>query len=304
MNMKEIKNINSIEQYNEYFGVETLHPLVTVIEGNKGKPLHYCLKRFNFFSIVLKDTTCGVLKYGRSIYDYQKGTLLFTAPGQVMGSEDDGLLHQPEGWALAFHPELLRGTLLADIMNQYSYFSYNANEALHLSENERNIIVDCMQKIREELMIPTDKHSKALIVDNIKLFLDNCIRFYDRQFIMRENLNSDLLARFELLLNNYFNSQLPLTQGLPTVKYCADQLCLSTNYFSDLLKKETGLSANKHIQQRILDTAMNRLAGSNKPISEISYEIGFQYPQHFARWFKLHKGITPDEYRKKYKKSI
>lgn len=298
--MTEIRHINSIEEYNDYFGVETLHPLVTVIEGKNGKPLHYCRKYFSFYSIILKDTMCGNLKYGRSIYDYQKGAMLFIAPGQVMGSEDDGEKHQPEGWILAFHPELLRGTPLANIMRDYSYFSYNANEALHLSEQERTTIIGCLEDIRKELQCPIDKHSRAIIVDKIKLFLDYCIRFYDRQFITRENMNSDLLARFELLINNYFQSRLPLTDGLPTVKYCAEKLCLSTNYFSDLLKKETGLSASKHIQQKVLEIAKDRLCGSGKSISEIADDMGFLYPQHFSRWFKKQVGCTPNEYRVKY----
>ena len=295
--MAQVRHINSIEEYNEYFGVETLHPLVTVIEGRKGKLLHYCPKCFNFYSIILKDVSSGSLKYGRSVYDYQNGAMIFIAPGQVMGSADDGKLHQPEGWILAFHPELLRGTSLANIMQDYSYFSYNANEALHLSEQERNTIVECMEKIRQELQGPVDKYSKKLIVDNIKLFLDYCIRFYDRQFIMRENQNSDLLARFELLLGSYFNSHLPLTEGLPTVQYCAKELSLSTNYFSDLLKKETGLSASKHIQMKILEIAKDKLFDGNKTISQIAYEMGFQYPQHFSRWFKKLEGQTPNEYR-------
>ena len=295
--MEDVKHIHSIEEYNKYFGVETLHPLVTVIEGRKGKPLHFCKKYFNFYSIILKDVSCGSLKYGRSIYDYQAGAMLFVAPGQIMGSNDDGQLHQPEGWILAFHPELLRGSHLANIMKDYSYFSYNANEALHISERERNIIIDCMEKIKTELKSTIDKHSRALIIDNIKLFLDYCIRFYDRQFITRENQNNDLLARFEDLLNNYFHSNMPMQIGLPTVQYCADKLCLSTNYFSDLLKKETGLSAGKHIQQKILEIAKEKLYDTNKTISLIADEMGFQYPQHFSRWFKKLAGCTPNEYR-------
>lgn len=166
--MNEIMKIDTIQQYNDYFGVETLHPLVSVIEGSRGKPLYYCRKLYNVYAILLKDTICGQLKYGQSAYDYQRGAMLFIAPGQVMGSEDDGLLHQPEGWILAFHPELLRGTPLARMMKEYSYFSYNANEALHLSEQERKTVIECMEKIRTELQYPIDKHSKPLIVDNVK----------------------------------------------------------------------------------------------------------------------------------------
>ena len=262
--MSEIMKIDTVQQYNDYFGIETCHPLVSVIEGKKAKPLRFCKKLYNIYAILLKDTNCGNLKYGQSIYDYQKGTMLFLAPGQVMGSEDDGVLHQPEGWVLALHPELLRGTPLASLIREYSYFSYNANEALHLSEQERKTIIDCMEKIRIELQYPIDKHSKSLIIDNIKLLLDYCIRFYDRQFITRENVNKDILTRFENLLEDYFSSDAPAEKGMPSVQYCADKLCLSANYFSDLCRKETGMSALKHIQQKMFDVAKERVFNVSK----------------------------------------
>ena len=215
-----------------------------------------------------------------------------------MRQTDDGQLHHPEGWVVAFHPEFLRGTPLAHIMKDYSYFSYNANEALHLSKQERRTVIECMEKIRIELQYPIDKHSRSLIVDNIKLLLDYCIRFYDRQFITRDNANHDLLARFEDLLDEYFASAAPARHGgMPTVKYCASKLCLSPNYFSDLMKKETGMPALKHIQQKMLDVAKERGFNTAKSISEISYELGFPYPQHFSRWFKKMAGCTPNEYR-------
>jgi len=219
--MNDIKIIDSVQQCNDYFGIKTLHPLISIIEGPKGKPLRYCMKLFNIYTIIIKDTDCGSLKYGRNIYDYQQGAMLFLSPGQVMGSEDDGKLHQPEGWIMAFHPELLRGTPLAKMINQYSYFSYAANEALHLSEQERKTVIECMQKISVELQHPIDKHSKSIIVDNIKLLLDYCERFYDRQFITRENINHDILTRFEDLLNEYFSSHAPAEYGIPSVQYCA-----------------------------------------------------------------------------------
>lgn len=289
--------IDTVQQYNDYFGIETSHPLVSVIEGAKAKPLRFCKKLYNIYAVLLKDTNCGNLKYGQSIYDYQRGTMLFLAPGQVMGSEDDGQSHKPEGWALTFHPELLRGTPLANMMKDYTYFSYNANEALHLSEHERQTVTECMQKIRTELQYPIDKHSRSLIVDNVKLLLDYCIRFYDRQFITRENVNHDILTRFEKLLDEYFVSDTPAEKGMPSVQYCADKLCLSTNYFGDLLKKETGLSALKHIQQKCTNIAKERLFDTTKSISQVSYEMGFPYPQHFSRWFRKMAGCTPSEYR-------
>lgn len=295
--MGEIINIESVQQYNDYFGVETLHPHVCMIDGHKAKPLRFCKKSYNLYTILLKDTDCGSLKYGRNLYDYQQGAMLFLAPGQVMGSEDDGKLHQPEGWVLAFHPELLHGTPLTAIMKDYTYFSYAANEALHLSEQERRTVIDCMKKIEEELQYPIDKYSNTLLVDTIKLLLDYCLRFYNRQFITREIANHETLVRFEKLLDDYFSSDIPTHKGMPSVPYCAGKLCLSPNYLSDLLKKETGKSALKIIHQKTLEIAKEYIFDTNKSVSEISYKLGFPYPQHFSRWFKKMAGCTPNEYR-------
>ena len=295
--MNEITKLDTVQHYCDLFGIEALHPLISIVDCDKMNPIRHGRRLYNLYAVLLKDTDCGTMSYGRSLYDYEKGTVLFAAPGQVMGADDDGKLHQPAGWALVFHPELLRGTPLAQSMNEYTYFSYNANEALHLSEHERQTITECMEKIQAELQYPIDKHSRSLIVDNVKLLLDYCIRFYDRQFITRENLNSDILARFEALLDDYFRSGKPATEGLPTVQYCADKLCLSSNYLSDLLKKETGESALKHIQQKTLEMAKEQVFGTGKSVSEIAYELGFQYPQHFSRWFKKQTGMTPNEYR-------
>lgn len=297
MVMGDITRIDTVQQYCDLFEVEALHLLVSVVNCYEVQPIRHSKKLYNIYAVLLKDTDCGTMNYGRSLYDYEKGSMLFIAPGQVMGSDDDGSLHQPAGWALMFHPELLRGTSLAHIIKEYSYFSYNANEALHLSEQERKVVIECINNVAEELRHPIDKHSRSLIIDTMKLLLDRCIRFYDRQFITRENANNDLLARFELLLNNYYHSALPTSKGIPTVQYCADQLCLSTNYFSDLVKKETGMSAIKHIQQKIMDIAKERIMNTQKSISQISDEMGFQYPQHFTRWFKKMEGCTPNEYR-------
>ena len=295
--MNEITKLDIVQHYCDLFGIEALHPLISIVDCDKMNPIRHGRRLYNLYAVLLKDTDCGTMSYGRSLYDYEKGTVLFAAPGQVMGADDDGKLHQPAGWALVFHPELLRGTPLAQSMNEYTYFSYNANEALHLSEHERQTITECMEKIQAELQYPIDKHSRSLIVDNVKLLLDYCIRFYDRQFITRENLNSDILARFEAILDDYFHSSQPASDGLPTVQYCADKLCLSANYLSDLLRKETGMSALKHIQQKTLDVAKEMVFNTKKSVSEIAYELGFQYPQHFSRWFKKQAGCTPGEYR-------
>ena len=201
------------------------------------------------------------------------------------------------GHALVFHPDLIRGTSLAKSINDYDFFSYKSNEALHLSERERQLVMDCFSKIQVELQQSIDKHSKKLIASNIELFLNYCERFYDRQFITRENVNKGIIEKFEELLNNYFTSKKPYTVGLPSVTYFADELHLSPNYFGTLIKKETGKSAQEYIQDKIIDVAKNKIFDSNKNISEIAYELGFKYPQHFTRFFKQHVGNTPNEYR-------
>lgn len=298
MGQSVITRIDTVQQYCDLFGIEALHPLVSVVNCNEMPPIRHSKRLYNVYAVLLKDTDCGTMAYGRSLYDYEKGTVLFASPGQVMGADDDGRLHQPAGWALVFHPELLRGSSMAQrAMKDYTYFSYSAGEALHLSEHERKTFTDCMERLQEELKYPTDKHSRSLIIDNVKLLLDHCIRFYDRQFITREPMNNDLLARFERLLDDYYSSKEPVMKGIPTVQYCADKLCLSTNYFSDLVKKETGISALKHIQQKLMDIAKERMLDGDKSISRISDEMGFQYPQHFTRWFKKMEGCTPNEYR-------
>lgn len=294
--MGDITRIDTVQQYCDLFEVEALHPLVSVVNCYEVQPIRHSKKLYNIYAVLLKDTDCGTMNYGRSLYDYEKGSMLFIAPGQVMGSDDDGSLHQPAGWALMFHPELLRGTSLAHIIKEYSYFSYNANEALHLSEQERKVVIECINNVAEELRHPIDKHSRSLIIDTMKLLLDRCIRFYNRQFITRENANNDLLARFELLLNNYYHSALPTSKGIPTVQYCADQLCLSTNYFSDLVKRKP-VCQQSSISSKNYGYSQRAHHEHAKSISQISDEMGFQYPQHFTRWFKKMEGCTSNEYR-------
>jgi AraC-like DNA-binding protein len=182
-------------------------------------------------------------------------------------------------------------------MSDYSFFSYSTNEALHLSERERQIILDCFSKIKYELEHAVDKHSKKLIVTNIELFLNYCVRFYDRQFITRENTVKGILEKFETLLDNFFSSDKPQTIGLPSVAYCASELNLSANYFGDLIKKETGKSAHEYIQLKLMDVAKERIFDTKKSVSEVAYGLGFKYPQHFSRVFKQYVGVTPQEYR-------
>jgi AraC-like DNA-binding protein len=205
--------------------------------------------------------------------------------------------YQPMGHGLVFHPDMIHGTTLAKSFNDYHFFGYQTNEALHLSDRERQIVLDCFSKIEFELQQSIDKHSKKLIASNIELFLNYCERFYDRQFITRENENRGILETFEELLNNYFQSDKPQAIGLPTVSYFADECHLSANYFGDLIKKETGKSAQEYIQLKIIDVAKRRLVDPSATISQIAYELGFNYPQHFSRMFKDRVGTSPSNYR-------
>ncbi len=295
--MEEIVKLDSVSAYNNIRGVTTLHPLVTVLDLSKAAPMPAKTFNFGVYAVYLKELKCGELKYGRSNYDYQEGTLIFIAPGQVMGVQPNVKTFEPKGWALLFHPDLIKGTTLGKHVHDYSFFSYDVNEALHLSDKERQLVLDCFAKIQYELEHAIDKHSKTLIASNIELFLNYCIRFYDRQFITRDNAHKGILERFETLLHDYFQSDKPATEGLPSVAWCAGELNLSANYFGDLIKKETGRSAQEYIQLKVIVVAKERIFDSHKTISELAYELGFKYPQHFTRLFKQHVGHTPVEYR-------
>lgn len=294
-----LMNIETITEYNDMLGVETLHPEVSMIDLSKARPMHHMRHTFSFYAIFLKDEKNCDLIYGRKRYDYQKGTVVCLAPGQVIGIEDTGEEFQPHGYALCFHPDLIRGTHLGRHIGEYSFFSYEVNEALHLSERERTTIVDLLEKIHEELEHAVDRMSRRLLVTGIEMVLDYCLRFYERQFITRQPANHDILTRFETLLNDYFTGDNARQNGLPTVKYCAGELCLSPNYFGDLIKQETGRTASEYIQQKIIEQAKERLLTPATSVSEVSYGLGFQYPQHFSRVFKRATGMTPNEYRNK-----
>ena len=287
--MEKIIKLNTIKEYNDFLGIETPHPLVSVIDASKIKSLRHVCKNIGFYVIYLKDIKCAdVIKYGRKFYDFQEETLVFAAPGQIIGNDDTGE---------SFQPELLHGTPLGRHMQDYTFFSYAVNEALHLSKQERQTVIDCMMKIGEEIKGATDKHSKLIIASAIELLLNYCIRFYDRQFITRKKENKDALSSFEALLNDYFTSDKPSKFGTPTVAYCADQLHLSANYFGDLIKKETGSSAQEYILTKTMDAAKELLADPNKSVSDVAYALGYQYPQYFSKAFKRIIGCSPNEYR-------
>jgi AraC family transcriptional activator of pobA len=293
----EIRRFETINDYNVFNNNPTLHPLVSIVDLSKAAPRQGCRMYFGFYTIFLKDVKCGDLMYGKETYDYQEGTLVFLAPGQVAGMNSNGETYQPKGYALIFHPDLVHGTALGKHIQDYTFFSYQSKEALHVSERERQMVMDCFSKIKYELERAIDKHSKKLIVSNIELFLDYCVRFYDRQFITREKVHNGILERFETFLNDYYNSEQPQTIGLPSVAYCADKLHLSPGYFGDLIKKETGKTAQEYIQSKVIEVAKEKIFDRSKSVNQISYELGFKYPQHFTRLFKHRVGHTPNEYR-------
>lgn len=295
--MSVMRRFETINDYNVFNQHETLNPLVTVVDMSKASPRQASHMYYGFYTVFLKEVKCGDLRYGRATYDYQEGTLVFIGPGQVISVENSGETYQPKGYALAFHPDLIHGTSLGRHIQEYTFFSYQSNEALHLSERERKIVLDLFAKIEYELEHAIDKHSKRLIVSSIEMLLNYCIRFYDRQFITRENVNKGFLEKFEQLLNDYYQTDKPQTLGLPSVAYCANELNLSANYFGDLIKRETGKSAQESIQNKVIDVAKERIFDQSKSVSEIAYELGFKYPQHFTRLFKQHVGQSPNEYR-------
>lgn len=302
MDMKKIQSIASVSEYNATVDHTTFHPLVSVIDLSK------CKRRrrdatiealsFGFYAVFLKNDKNCEIKYGRNNYDYQEGTLVFIAPGQVVSIEADEIDYQPSGHVLLFHPDMIRGTSLGQHIKDYSFFSYDVHEALHLSDHEKEIVLECFRKIAFKIQHAIDKHSKKLIVANIELFLNYCVRFYDRQFITRDHARTGLLEKFEQLLDDYFFSGRMPEEGLPSVAYFANQLHLSPNYFGDLIKKQTGKSALELIHLKLVDVAKEKIFDPGKSVSEVAYELGFRYPQHFTRFFKQQVGSTPNEYRK------
>ena len=296
--MKEdLIKLDTVDAYNQLFGLETLHPLVNVVDLSEanGYPTHFTVN-YGIYALFLKDIKCGDIRYGRQVYDYQEGTIVSFAPGQVAETEMlEGV--KPMAKGIVFHPDLIKGTSLGQEIKTYSFFSYNSSEALHLSEEEKGIFLDCLKKIKMELNHPIDRLSKRLIARNIQLLLDYCMRFYERQFITRSEANKDVLTRFEALLDAYYQDGVS-PEGLPTVKYFADKVFLSPNYFGDLIKKETGKTAQEYIQNKIIDVAKEKIMGTDKTVGQIAYELGFQYSQHFNRIFKKNVGYTPSEYRR------
>ncbi|MDE6871269.1 MAG: helix-turn-helix domain-containing protein [Bacteroidales bacterium] len=293
----DIIKADTIEQYNRFFGFETRHPLVGIVHFDSSVPQPTHRMTLGFYALFLKKTTGCIINYGKTVYDFDDETVVSFAPGQTVGIHrlEDG--PAPEAVGLLFHPDFLHRTSLGQRMKQYSFFSYASNEALHLSTEERIIMQDYMEKIARELQHPIDKFSKSLIISNIEVLLNYCMRFYERQFITRENMNHDALTRFEQLLDDYLYSGTAAAEGIPTVKYFADKICLSPNYFGDLVKQETSKTAQEYIQMKMISVAKERMLDPASTIKQIAESLGFQYPQHFVRFFKRQEGCTPKEFR-------
>jgi len=298
--VKPIIHLKTISEINRFVQNKTQHPLVSVIDFSTADEYLEEGTRLSadFYTIMFKNYCSNHMKYGRQSVDFQDGSLICIAPKQLITLDND--VEKKEnmmGWGLFFHPDLLRGTSLGNKMSDYTFFSYETSEALHLSEKEKQILYDCIQKIETELQENIDSHSQNLIVTNIELLLNYCLRYYGRQFITRKNSGSNTLSQVESVLKDYFRSDKLKELGLPTVKYLADKVYLSPGYLSDLLKKETGMNAQDHIHYYLIEEAKNILLHSDHSVSEIAYSLGFEYPQYFSKLFKQKTGHTPVEYR-------
>lgn len=294
--MSKILKITKPSDYSAWVGQQDSHELISVINYSEVSPVRYSLNRYGVYGLFLQGNEEDTgLVYGTGMYDYSAGTLICVAPGQLGGKEDNGELVNLSGWAMLFHPDILQGTGLEKDIKDFSFFDYRINEALHMSEEERQIMVGLFRQIENELKFPPDKMQNRIIVGFINLLLRYAQRFYNRQFVSRTVINNDILARFEKLLKNYFEQDKQLKSGVPTVQYCSEQLNMSPSYLSDVVKKITGEAANRYIKQYVIQLAKNRLvAGMNS--SEVAYSLGFDYPQHFSRTFKKITGETPSEY--------
>ena len=300
--MSNIIHLQTISEIFVLFGLgnDIHHPLVGVVDFSKVNQQIDCEIKMSadYYSIMFKNYPDNKIKYGRKNVDFQDGSLICIAPNQVI--EIDNSEQASEnimGWGLFFHPDLIRATSLNDKMKDYSFFSYETSEALHLSEKEKHVLFDCVSKINTELEENIDVHSQNIIVSTIELLLNYCSRFYGRQFITRNSSNNSVLVQFEKILNRYFKQDKMQEKGLPTVKYLSEQVHLSPGYLSDLLKKETGKNTQDHIHFYLIEEAKSKLISTNKSVSEIAYELGFDYPQYFNKLFKQKTGKTPVEFR-------
>lgn len=295
--MAKILKVNKTSDYSGYLGVTDRHPLITVINYSEISPISHSLNSYGVYGVFMQEDNNLDLKYGCGKYDYKDGSLICVSPGQIGGKEDNGEKVTIGGWAMLFHPELLHGTQLEKDICNYSFFDYQVNEALHMNEQEREIVVSIFKRIKSEIENSQDDFQNDILVSYISLMLKYCQRFYNRQFITRKVSNNDILSKFDSYLKKYFAEGLQNSNGLPTVSVCAEHLCMSVNYFSDLIKKMTAESPGKIIRQFVIRQIKNELA-SGLTIAEAAYKLGFDYPAHLSRMFRKETGMTPTDYIK------
>ena len=288
--------INTIQDFNDYQGVETLHPLVSVVHVENTEHIKECVMHYGLYAIYLKENKGCKLSYGRTPYDFDEMTVTSFAPEQVVKVEPNPDVPFAKFTALVFHPDILNRTALGRQINRYEFFGYSSTEALHLSAQEVEVFQGVIAMIEQELHRAIDKHTRELIVSNIELLLNYCLRFYDRQFITREEINHTVVRKFIKLLDDYISTK-ALRDGLPTVAYFADKCCLSNGYFGNLVRVETGRTAKDIISDHVLAYAKQLLNDEALTITMISNRLGFEYPQHFVRFFKSHTGKTPSAFR-------
>ena len=292
---------NSISDLHRMLGLpKPLHPLVSLVDNT-----HIAIDKdqlpssflLNFYKISYKTGLRGKIRYGQNYYDFDEGGMVFTSPNQLMATEDDA---EYKGYTLLVHPDFIRNYPLGKNIKNFGFFSYAANEALHLSDKEKSVILNIFKNIEDELQSPIDDFSQDVIIAQIELILNYSNRFYKRQFITRKSANSDLLSKFEMLLNDYFNKETALMKGLPTVQFLADELHVSPHYLSDMLRTLTGQNAQQHIHHQLIEKAKEILSASNLSVAEIAYQLGFEHPQSFNKLFKRKTSLSPLQFRQSF----
>ncbi|MGB0869991.1 MAG: helix-turn-helix domain-containing protein [Flavobacteriales bacterium] len=297
--MTNFLHVNSISDIHNILNSKMKHPLISVVDLGRVSNPNIDLPKVvvGFYGIIyMPDSNC-IWKYGRNQLDFNEGTLIFISPGQTLEIERKDAAEGKQGWAVFFHPDLLLGTSLKLNKPEYNFFSYDVSEALHISDKEKRTLNDVVTKIEEEIDANLDRHSKRLIVSNVELLLNYCIRYYDRQFITREPKNNDIVTQFEQFILEYINQDSLIDKGLPSVADCAERLHLSPSYLSDLLKKETGKSTLEHIHYHIINKAKYILLNSTCSVQEVAFQLGFEYPQSFSKLFKKNVKVSPKQFR-------